>query len=487
MYYDYFGFRQPPFKITPDTSLFYPGGERGAVLDALLYAILNGEGIVKVVGEVGSGKTMLCRMLEQELPDRVEVVYLANPSLAPENTVHAIAFELNLEIPAGASRFEVMNRLQEYLLQRHSQDRQVVVFVEEAQSMPLATLEEIRLLSNLETKQNKLLQIVLFGQPELDEMIATPEIRQLKERITYSFRLNPFQSDDIRDYLNSRVRACGYRADTLFDRSAVRDIERYSKGLLRRINILADKALLAAYAEHTHRVSSKHIRKAAADSEFSTGSGMRRGGLRRLLFATTGLIILALLVVWLAGPVRLSVPEPALSDTAVPAPGEETGTAASAGEDPPPASLRDKETAAPATEKDEPAEEAGEVLRAAEEAPDETAADRHIPAEIVTGKDADVLTGVKVSEPERKEDAQVSESRVVTEPEPGRPVRTYTVLELGGLDGAAFSETEANALIRQLETVPPETVVLSGQDLGDEACDRCRSIVYRPLKTVENL
>ncbi len=201
MYYDYFGFRQPPFRITPDTSLFYPGGERGAVLEALLYAILNGEGIVKVVGEVGSGKTMLCRMLEQELPDKVEVVYLANPSLAPENTVHAIAFELNLDIPPGATRFEVMNRLQDYLLQQHSRDRQVVVFVEEAQSMPLATLEEIRLLSNLETKQNKLLQIVLFGQPELDEMIATPEIRQLKERITYSFRLNPFRNEDIRDYL----------------------------------------------------------------------------------------------------------------------------------------------------------------------------------------------------------------------------------------------------------------------------------------------
>jgi MSHA biogenesis protein MshM len=146
MYYDFFGFNQPPFRITPDTNLFYPGGNRGAVLDALVYSILNGEGIVKVVGEVGSGKTMLCRMLEKELPDNVEVVYLVNPSISPENTLHAIAFELKLNVKPNTSRFEVMNALQEYLLKRHSENRQVVVFVEEAQSMPIATLEEIRLL-----------------------------------------------------------------------------------------------------------------------------------------------------------------------------------------------------------------------------------------------------------------------------------------------------------------------------------------------------
>ncbi|HKK16825.1 MAG TPA: AAA family ATPase, partial [Gammaproteobacteria bacterium] len=254
MYYDYFGLNQPPFRITPDTSLFFPGGNRGAVLEAMMYAIVSGEGIVKVVGEVGSGKTMLCRMLAVELPDNVEIVYLANPSLSPDNILHAIAFELKLDVAADDDRLLVMNKLQSYLLERHAQNRQVVVFVEEAQGMPIATLEQIRLLSNLETKQNKLLQIVLFGQPELDHMIANKEIRQLKERITYSFYLSPLKQDEIRDYLNTRLRACGYRSNDPFSKSAVKAISRFSKGLLRRINILADKAMLSAYAGNVHMV-----------------------------------------------------------------------------------------------------------------------------------------------------------------------------------------------------------------------------------------
>ncbi len=269
MYHDYFGLQQAPFKITPDTGLFFPGGNRGAVLEALIYAITQGEGIIKVVGEVGVGKTMLCRMLEVELPDNVEIVYLANPGLSPENILHAIAFELQLSVTETDNRLKVMNELQKYLLARHADNRQVVVFVEEAQGMPTATLEEIRLLSNLETTQNKLLQIVLFGQPELDEKIATREIRQLKERITYSFQLSPFNKDDIRDYLNSRMRTCGYRAGDVFTPSAVGVFSKYSEGLLRRINILADKALLAAYAENTHKVTSRHVKIAARDSEFN--------------------------------------------------------------------------------------------------------------------------------------------------------------------------------------------------------------------------
>jgi len=268
MYYEYFGLKQPPFKITPDTRLFFPGGNRGAVLEALIYAITEGEGIVKVVGEVGAGKTMLCRMLELELPENVEIVYLANPSLSPEDILYAIAFELKLNVTETDNRLKVMNELQNYLLDRHAKNRQIVVFVEEAQGMPVATLEEIRLLSNLETTQNKLLQIVLFGQPELDEKIATREIRQLKERITYSFLLAPFKVDEVRDYLNSRMRTCGYRSEDIFSPSAVSAISKYSKGLLRRINILADKALLAAYAGNTHKVTSSHVKTAARDSEF---------------------------------------------------------------------------------------------------------------------------------------------------------------------------------------------------------------------------
>ncbi|MCS3904415.1 type II secretory pathway predicted ATPase ExeA [Methylohalomonas lacus] len=268
MYYEHFGFRHPPFRITPDTSLFFPGGNRGAILEALGYAIRNGEGIIKVVGEVGSGKTMLCRMLELELPQNVEIVYLANPRLSPDNILQAIAFELKLPVADTDNRLQVMQSLQQYLLERHADNKQVVMFVEEAQAMPLATLEEIRLLSNLETNQHKLLQIVLFGQPELDDMLAKPQIRQLKERITYHFNLESLRHAEIRDYLNARLRSSGYRGQNLFTAAAINRIARYSRGLLRRVNILADKALLAAFADNARRIGRRQVMAAVRDSEF---------------------------------------------------------------------------------------------------------------------------------------------------------------------------------------------------------------------------
>ncbi len=279
MYYAFFGLRQPPFKITPNTEFFFPGGNRGPVLDALVYAVTHGEGIVKVTGEVGSGKTMLCRMLEQSLPDHVETVYLANPSVAPNEILHAIAFELHLTPRREAGRLEVLQALQEYLLKRHEEGKQVVLFVEEAQAMPMATLEEIRLLSNLETQHHKLLQIVLFGQPELDELLADPQIRQLRERIVHSFHLDPLNTTDTRAYLNFRMRQAGYTGPDVFGVGAVREIARASLGLTRRINIIADKALLAAYSEHTHNVTARHVLMAAKDSEFVDFARQRRGRL----------------------------------------------------------------------------------------------------------------------------------------------------------------------------------------------------------------
>lgn len=268
MYEDYFGLERPPFKITPDTSLFFEGGKRGDILAALVYAIRRGEGIIKVVGEVGSGKTMLCRMLQLKLPDSVEIVYIANPSVSPEDILFVIAHELSLPVSKQATKHEVMHQLQDYLLKRHMEDKQVVLFIEEAQGMPLETLEEIRLLSNLETDQNKLLQIILFGQPELDQNLSQRSIRQLRERITHNFHLDPLTADEIHSYLNFRMREVGYTGPELIDKAIARKVEQHSGGLLRRINILADKVLLSAFSEGTHDLKPKHVSAAVTDSAF---------------------------------------------------------------------------------------------------------------------------------------------------------------------------------------------------------------------------
>ena len=294
MYYTFFGLKQPPFKITPDTDFFFEGGNRGAVLEALIYAITHGEGIIKVTGEVGSGKTMLCRVLQARLPKSVETVYLANPSVSPEEIMHAIAFELQLPIERSAGRLVVMHALNDYLVARHAEGRQVVIFVEESQSMALATLEEMRLLSNLETKQFKLLQIVLFGQPELDENLSKPQIRQLRERITHSFSLGPLKPEEVRAYIAFRLRAAGYHGPDLFPPAVIRYMTQATAGLTRRINIVADKALLAAFADNTHNVSAKHVRAAVQDSEFS---GKTTGRAKRSWLAPTVAFLLGAIAV----------------------------------------------------------------------------------------------------------------------------------------------------------------------------------------------
>ena len=292
MYEGHFGLARAPFRITPDPEFFFPGGNRGAVLQALIYAIARGEGIVKVVGEVGSGKTMLCRMLERELPADCEIVYVVNPRLSPEVVLHAIATELGLTVATEDSKLKVLHALHDHLLAKHAAGRRVVMFIEEAQAMPVETLEEIRLLSNLETTQAKLLQIVLFGQPELDDKLALHEIRQLRERITHGFELTPLKREQIRDYLHSRLRASGYHGEGLFAPGAIRAIESASRGLLRRINVLADKALLAAYASQASRVGRDHVRRAVADSEFGAVAGRHRW-----VFVSLGLLLVTVALV----------------------------------------------------------------------------------------------------------------------------------------------------------------------------------------------
>jgi len=307
MYYDHFGLNQPPFRITPDQDFFYSGGNRGAILDALVYAVTNGEGIIKIVGEVGTGKTMLCRALENRLPDTIDIIYLPNPSLPRDEILYAIADELGLTHLADQKSTQIIREMQNHLIEKHAQGRQVVVFIDEAQAMPLDTLEEVRLLSNLETGSSKLLQIVLFGQPEFDQHINQPQIRQLKERITHSFYLHPFTRKEVDDYLIHRLRAAGYRGPHIFSQGAIRLIFKASQGLIRRVNILADKSLLAAFSTNTHGVTVKQVKAAIRDSSYTRQPASALKQLAIALFLSASVLAIAL---WAFRERPSSAPQP---------------------------------------------------------------------------------------------------------------------------------------------------------------------------------
>ena len=267
MYLNHFGLNEPPFRITPHTDFFFAGANRGAMLEALQSALMHDQDIVKLSCDVGIEKTMLCRVLMERLPEHVEIIYLANPSLGRDEILLAIADELQLDL-GGERQTRVLRALQDALIQRFAGGRRVVVLIDEAHAMPPETLEEIRLLSNLEANRHKLLQIVLFGQPELDAHLGVSQMRQLKERITHSFRLGPLTRDEITSYIDYRMRAAGYHGPNVFTAGAIRLLSDASEGLTRRVNILADKALLAAFAGNTHAVTDREVRRAISDSEF---------------------------------------------------------------------------------------------------------------------------------------------------------------------------------------------------------------------------
>ncbi len=290
LYLEHFGLREPPFRITPHTDFFFDGADRGATLDALLYAIQHEEGIVKVVGEVGSGKTLLCRVLIERLPKHVETIYLADPSFTRDEILYAVAEELKIEFSRERATI-ALRALQDRLIASYAEGRRTVILIDEAHAMPEETLEQVRLLSNIETSRHKLLQIVLFGQPELDAMLGLPRMRQLKDRITHSFHMRPLSQAEASNYLSFRMRAAGYRGPDIIAPEAVALIARASGGLSRRINILADKALLAAFSEGVHAVTARQARAAIADSEFAPHWRARRPVAAFAAFAAAGLAL----------------------------------------------------------------------------------------------------------------------------------------------------------------------------------------------------
>jgi type II secretory pathway predicted ATPase ExeA len=297
LYLEHFGLSETPFRITPHTDFFFDGADRGATLEALIYAVLHDEGIVKVSGEVGSGKTMLCRVLMERVPAHVETIYLATPSLGRDEILHAIADDLDLKLN-GERTTVALRELQEQLIRLYAAGRRVVVLVDEAHVMPEETLEQVRLLSNLESNRHKLLQMVLFGQPELDATLAKPSLRQLRDRITHSFRMRPLALPEVKNYVSFRMRAAGYRGPDLFQPRALAIIARASAGLTRRINILCDKALLAAFTESTHAITDRHVRAAVADSEFAAVSRPVRPALLVAATLAAGIAVGAVVQWW---------------------------------------------------------------------------------------------------------------------------------------------------------------------------------------------
>lgn len=269
MYLRHFSLREAPFSITPDPAFFYPHEGAQAALNTLLVALRSGEGFLKIVGEVGCGKTLLCRQLLRSLQDEFVTAYIPNPDMGPDDLLMALAGELDITLVPPLSRHQVLASLQEGLLRHAEAGRPVLVCIDEAQATRMATLESLRLLSNLETEKRKLLQIVLFGQPELDEVLMRPQIRQLLQRITFSEYLGGMQAERIPAYLAHRLAVAAEDELTdihLFEPAAAQAIARYSRGVPRLVNVLAHKCLLLAYGENTHRVNAGHVDLAAADT-----------------------------------------------------------------------------------------------------------------------------------------------------------------------------------------------------------------------------
>jgi MSHA biogenesis protein MshM len=269
MYLGHFSLREAPFSITPDTDFFYPHEGAQASLNMLLVALRSGEGFLKVVGELGCGKTVLCRQLLKNLQGEFVTAYIPNPDMGPDDLLLALADELGVPIAQPVQRHAVMNGIGACLVQHARQGKRVLVCIDEAQAIPVRTVESLRLLSNLETEKRKLLQIVLLGQPDLDTKLARPEIRQLLQRITFSEYLGPMQLDRVPVYLAHRLSTAAMD-DTvdsdLFTPQAAAAIGKASGGVPRLINVLAHKCLILAYGEGEHRVTVEHARLAAADT-----------------------------------------------------------------------------------------------------------------------------------------------------------------------------------------------------------------------------
>ncbi len=282
MYLQYFGLNEAPFSLTPDTAFFF--AHRGAqnALNTLLVAVRSGEGFVKIVAEVGCGKTLLCRRLLAALAEDTTTAYIPNPSLDAHAMLLAVCEELEIEVPANATAHHIVKELKNCLADHAHRGRRVVLIIDEAQCIPDETVESLRLLSNLETEKHKLLQIVLFGQPELDTKLDQPHLRQLMQRIGFTDYIEPLCEEDVGLYVNYRMQVAG-AGRPVFTAASLAELAARSGGIPRVINVVANKALMLAYGEGVAEISRRHIELAADDTAAASPEWWPRAWLKKLL------------------------------------------------------------------------------------------------------------------------------------------------------------------------------------------------------------
>ena len=296
MYGTHFGLQELPFTITPDTSFFFAHSSHQEALNTLLVAARSGEGFMKVIGEVGTGKTLLCRKFMGTLEHHEFITaYIPNPYLQPMTLLFAVADELGINYPQHVNQHQLLKLLNRYLIDTYAEGKRVLLCLDEAQAIPLETLESLRLLSNLETERRKLLQVVLFGQPELDARLDNPSIRQLKQRVSFSCRLSPLSLSEVEFYISHRLAVAGYRGPRLFPHKVVKQIYRASKGIPRLVNILAHKSLMAAFGEGARVLAERHVSMAVADTEFTHGARTVKAKLLKYLTALVPVAMVGLL------------------------------------------------------------------------------------------------------------------------------------------------------------------------------------------------
>jgi MSHA biogenesis protein MshM len=315
MYLQHFGLRETPFSLTPDTSFFFACSSYQEALNTLLVAARNGEGFIKITGEVGNGKTLLCRKfistLNQGLPSTTPIgtqdqaataataprfitAYIPNPYLEPISLLQALAEEFRVPLEKDADQHRLLKGLTKALLDCARNGQRALVCLDEAQAMPLESLEVLRLLTNLETEKRKLLQVVLFGQPELDERLRHHSIRQLRQRISFQYDLQGLSKNELERYLRHRLAVAGFAGETLFSAAAVGKLHRITGGTPRLVNIVAHKALMLVFSDGRQRVLSKHIRDAAADTP-----EVHRDWLPWAVALTVAAVIVSLGIAWM--------------------------------------------------------------------------------------------------------------------------------------------------------------------------------------------